>query len=249
MAIICLKTISGAEDKPLDYYNGLLEYHLINASNITDAMAEEYAVTTDLDTCLQNKNNEFKWKPYLSAKGEELTGKIKEKGKEEHKYQIFTRADLGEFDFNKHGFKCPFFKEDTVIKLDPTAEKDARGKGIISQAILEGVVNEIKILVLNPKKLNILAIPDDKANSILEKRTDKYGMIDRKVYLKLNTKIKKYADRNEMKLYKKKADGMLLPGYFGKYFLVINITGVEVYDDKEFNNKLGELTTEVKQNR
>lgn len=237
-----------AEDRPLNYNNGLYEYYAALGKGVSDEMIEEVAIVSHTEDYSQKRNNDFEWKEVRQVVKKEIEAEIEKiKNAPDHNYNIYTQADLGDYDFDAQGFEIDSLDSPVASKLGAFREDMELKKGAkIAEGVIHHKVNDIMLIFTGNKGANFLKYPEEQAKELLKKRTEDFGVVNKTVNVIVRVEIVRLKDPKEKKKYEKMRDSIYMPGYSGKYMLVAKIKGMEAYEDAEYKNKLGDMTVQKK---
>lgn len=198
---------------PISEELAFIYYHVLSNKTL-NISKEEYLFRFKNDLYNKTREDEFEYHSALKTSSNEIQLKVSEVDTNKI-YSINTTVNLQKYDFNSEGF--PINEKDaTILLLKDVSQIWYNSKEDYSQ---------LSISFLNFKNFAFLSYPPEEAKGFISRRKDKYGNIDRKVYIKIFFTINK-ATLSENK-------DRILEG---------KVVKIEVYEFETFQgNFLGEI--------
>lgn len=150
-----------------------VNYHVLSNNTLNNSK-EEYLFRFKNDLYNKTREDEFEYHSALKTSSNELQSMVNEVDTNKV-YSINTAVNLQKYDFDSEGF--PINEKDaTFLLLKNVRQVLNNSKEDYSQ---------LSISFLNFKNFAFLSYPTEEAKGFISRKKDKYGNVDRKVYIKI----------------------------------------------------------------
>jgi hypothetical protein len=238
-----------AQEAPqaFSYYHGLMEYYAVYCDTVTEAEVEESYLALSPEKYAATKHDEANRKKDLVVVRSKLQSIVPAVRKGMHEYVVYFRSDLGEYDPLREGFHCQIVSPQSCLNVGPVKtdvqlmSEEGRYQSEIMYGLLFDKVHTLKIFFSNAEEFDFLPCSKEQESRIIRDRTDYNGAVNTEAFVVMAVELLPKSAavcRQHLDYIEKHVDAR---GLESSYFLLAKIKHIEVYNDPQLQQKLGEV--------